>query len=77
MLSLDGMSEYLLDRPMLMGVGMAAKLVIGGIEQATGVEQTENKPRTQAYILAILIVCGVKLTANQYEYEYEGHTGNC
>jgi glutathione S-transferase len=40
MMSLDGMSEYLLDRLMLMGVGTAPKLVIGGIEQATGVEKT-------------------------------------
>jgi len=40
MMCLQGMSEYLLRRPTLIGVGKDPKLVIGGIEHSTGVEQT-------------------------------------
>tara|TARA_B100000767_G_scaffold255572_1_gene261832 strand:+ start:72 stop:665 length:594 start_codon:yes stop_codon:yes gene_type:complete len=40
MISLQGMLEYLLLRPTLIGVGRALKLVIDGIEHSTGVEQT-------------------------------------
>ncbi|MDC1351194.1 glutathione S-transferase family protein [Oceanospirillaceae bacterium] len=40
MMCLQGMSEYLLRRPTLIGVGKGPKLVIGGIEHSTGVEQT-------------------------------------
>ena len=40
MMSLQGMTEYLQLRPALIEVGAGPKLVIDGVEHATGVEQT-------------------------------------